>query len=236
MSNELLFRCSRLHSLTTEPKSKADKEKGELSKTAKNMIREIWLEKTYGYKEEVITDELMKGLLCEQDSISLVQKVLGGEFRIKCPTPKSNDFIKGHCDIELKKEDVIEDIKTSYNLRTFFNAELEDVYYGQGQGYMELYGKKNYRLIYCLVPTPEKMILEAKKRLYFKFDCNEDNEDYIKLCEQIDYNNNLILQIPLNERLKIFNFEYNAEYIDKLYKKIIKAREYYKSLSLNSIV
>lgn len=234
-NNLLLFRCSRLHPLTTDPKSKADKDAGELSQTAKSMVREMWLEDKYGYRERVMTDEMMKGLLCEQDSMALVQRVLGGEFRVKSREPKSNNWIKGQCDIELKQEDVIEDIKTSYNLRTFFNAELEDNYFGQGQGYMELYGKRKYRLIYCLVPTPEKMIIEEKKRLFFKFDCNEENEDYIRMCAQIEYNNELILQIPDKDRIKVFEFGYDMEYIDKLYKRIVKAREYYNSLTLTGL-
>lgn len=234
MSKELLlFRCSRLHPLTTEPKEKKAKEAGELSQTAKTMVREMWRENKFGYRERVMTDEMMKGLLCEQDSMALVQRVLGGEFRVKCPEPRSNLFIKGHCDINLKNEDVIEDIKSSYNLRTFHDSELDDGYFGQGQGYMELYAKKNYRLIYCLVPTPEKMIIEEKKRLFFKFDCNEDNQDYQVMCAQIEYNNELILSLKDEERIKVFEFSYDPEYIDKVYKGIVKARNYYDTITLN---
>ena len=79
----LLIRCSQLGQLMTEPKSKADKDAGNLSETAKTLMLEIFLWEKYGYKERVMTDAMMKGLLCEQDSMKLVQDVLGGEFRLK---------------------------------------------------------------------------------------------------------------------------------------------------------
>jgi len=231
---QILIRCSSLGQLMTEPKLKTDKEAGNLSETAKTLVENMWLYNKYGYKEDVMTDEMMKGLICEQDSMALVQSVLGGEFRVKNDERKSNGFIIGSCDIPLKKEDVIEDLKSSYNLRTFFNAEYKqgDAYFSQGQGYMWLWGKKNYRLIYTLVPTPDNYILEQKKRFYYKFNCDETNDDYIKISMQIDRNNELIKEIPENQRVKVFEFKYDEDFIERVKLQHAKAVAYYKTLKL----
>lgn len=226
------FRCSSAHKLLTEPKLKSDKTSGKLSETAKTFIQEMWLQNTYGYAESVMTDEMMKGLICEQDSMALIQSVLGGPFRTRFNTRLKNDYIIGTPDVVLKNENMVEDIKTSWSLRTYMNAELLPAYYTQGQCYMWLTGLTNYRLIYALVPTPAEMILDEQKRLYYKFGCNEDNKDYQRMCEQIERNNSIIDVLPLKDRVKVFEFEFDANYIEVLKTKIEAARTYYEGLHL----
>jgi hypothetical protein len=231
-NKQILFSCHNAHGLLTEPKSKADKDAGLLGETAKTLVKDLWLKNTFGYRERIMTDEMYKGLICEQDSMALVQSVLGGEFRKRYNQRIENDYIIGTPDIVLEHEDCIEDVKTSYNLRTFMNAELTPTYYTQGQCYMWLNGKLNYRLIYCLVPTPSEIILNEQKKLYYKFDCNEENKDYQEMCEQLEHNNSLILKLPIEQRVKVFNFDYNEEHIEKLKVQIDKARIFYNSLKL----
>ncbi len=234
MQNKLLIRASALSRLMSEPKSKADKEAGLLGETAKTLITEIWLNNEYGYKEDVVTDEMMKGLICEQDSMSLVQDVLGGEFRLKNTTYFKNEFIHGTPDIILSKEDYCEDIKTSYNLRTFVDAEYKqgNSYWWQGQAYMWLTGKTKYRLMYCLVETPSDITVEQKKRFYYKFNCDETNQNYIDISMQIDHNNNIISKIPKEKRVKIFEFPFDKEAIEKVKTQHAKALNYYNTLKL----
>ena len=227
----LLIRCSSLGALITEPKLKADKESGNLSETAKGMVLELWLQKKFGYKERVMTDAMMKGLLCEQDSMALVQSVLGGEFRVKNKPTLYNDFICGTPDLVLKSG-VVEDIKTSENLRTFVQSDIDKGYVAQLQGYMALTGLKKARLIYCLVPTPIELVENKKKSLYFKFECNESNPDYIEMCEQIEHNNFLISGIDKKHKVKVFEIERDQEMIDLIYLKVEKAREYFNELKL----
>jgi hypothetical protein len=235
MENNILVRCSKLGALLTNPISKKDKEEGNLSETTKTLAHDIFLRNEFGYKENVYTDEMLKGLYCEQDSMELVQSVLGGEFRKRSGNQLKNKFIQGTPDIVLDSEDVVEDIKTSWDLRTFFNAELSKPYLAQGQGYMWLTGKKKYRLIYCLVPTPQEFILNEKKKLYYKFECNEENIDYKNACDQIDFNNNLILEIPNEKRIKKYEFDFDETIIEEYKRKIIKLREYYSTLSINKL-
>lgn len=234
MQNNILIRASALSRLMSEPKSKADKEAGLLGETAKTLITEIWLNNEYGYKEDVVTDEMMKGLICEQDSMALVQDVLGGEFRTKNTERFTNECITGLPDIILKKDDYDEDVKSSWSLRTYINADFKkgNDYWWQGQGYMWLTGKKNYRLIYCLVPTPDDIIVEQKKRFYYKFNCDETNKDYINISMQIDHNNNIISKIPKEKRVKIFEFPFDKEAIEKVKTQHAKALNYYNTLKL----
>jgi len=229
MENEILFRASQIGRLMTEPKLNVDKLAEKLSETAKSYIEEIWLQNKFGYKEEVMTDEMLKGLICEQDSMELVQKVLGGNFRVKNRENFKNDYLTGTPDIILP--DTVEDLKTSFTIKTFFNSELNSIYYWQGQVYMELTGRKNFRLIYCLVSTPEEIVLDLEKRVYYKFSCDEENPHYKTWIEQIRKNHTFDA-IPAEKRIKVIEFAYNPYDIEKMYRKIDKAREYYKTLTL----
>lgn len=223
------FRCSNVGLLLTEPKLKSDKEACNLSETAKTMIEEKWLFDNFGYKEDILTDEMLKGILSEQDAMQLVQDVLGGAFRKRSKKYLENDYLTGTPDIIL--DDAVEDTKCSFSVKTFFNAECTKLYETQLRCYMALTGVKKARLIYCLVETPAEIIEEQKKKLYYKFGCDEENADYIKMCLQIDKNHDISM-IQKEKRIKVFEFEHEQEFIDKLYLKIEKAREYYNSLTL----
>ena len=231
-NKQILFSCHNAHGLLTEPKAVKDKEAGKLALTTQTLVKDMWLQREFGYKERVMTDEMYKGLICEQDSMALVQSVLGGEFRKRFNQRIQNEYLIGTPDIVLGSEDYVEDVKTSYTLKSFFNAELTDLYHTQGQCYMWLTGKRNYRLIYCLVPTPGEIILNEQKKLYYKFNCNEENKDYQQMSEQVQFNNDLILKLPIEKRVKVFEFGYDETIIEKLKGQIDKARIYYSSLKL----
>lgn len=221
-------RCSGIGQIMTEPKLKVDKEAGNLSETAKGFIEEQWLN-SFGYSEEVITDEIYKGLLCEQDSMALVQQVIGGEFRTKYRERLENEFLTGCPDIILK--DVVEDVKTSFSLRTFRHSEMTKGYEYQLRGYMALTGLKKARLIYCLVDTPDEIVTELKKRVWFRFNCDETNEDYIRISMQIEKNHKPSLMLSPEQRIKVFEIEADPEIEAKIYTQVLKAREYYKTLT-----
>ncbi len=112
--SQLLFRCSSVGALLTSAKKKGET----LSQTAKSLVQAMWLQNNYGYYEHIDNEYMDKGLKMEQDSMELVQAVLGGQFRIKNRERLQNDYLIGTPDIILP--DCIEDIKTSWSLRTFF--------------------------------------------------------------------------------------------------------------------
>lgn len=225
---KLLFRCHNAGALLTEPKLKS--EAGQLSQTAKTMIESMWLKNTFGYREIITTEAMTKGLRLEQESMALAQQVLGGAFRSKNRETLKNDFIIGTPDIILS--DYVEDIKTCYNLRTFFEAEPTKLYLTQAQCYMALTGRKSYRLIYCLVPNTDEAIIKECERVAWQYGRDYENQDYIDHCTQIKLNNDCIKSIPPMQRVKIFEFSYDETVIDMLYKKVELAREYYLTLKL----
>jgi hypothetical protein len=208
----------------------------ELSETAKTMVQDSFLREVYGYDEPVYTKEMLKGLLCEQDSLALVQKLVPSQaFRLKNIERFSNKFAEGVPDVKPLPEGVIEDVKTSWDIRTFFLVrDYPADYYGQGQVYMDLTATDRFRLHYCLVNTPEELIVEMEKKYFFKFGCDENNKHYQEACEKIRQNH-LIEWIPAEFRLKTFEFERDEAYIKELYYRVKHAREYFATLRLNEV-
>lgn len=215
----------------TEPKLKSDKEAGFLSETAKTRIREKWLFDKYGYREFVETDEMLKGKLCEADNMMLTYEVLGGEPRIPFKKKIQNDFIKGIPDIVLNKESCVEDNKTSFTIKTFMDAELSKLYEYQLRGYMWLTGKERARLVYCLIDTPDEILIKLKQRIFYKFNQDIDNSDYVTQVEQIDRNHKYG-HIPKNERVKFFEITRDLAIEDKIKQQVEKCRNYYNTLKL----
>lgn len=226
--DNVLFRCSRLGDLMTSGRKKDEL----LGQTSKSFIEETWLKNKYGYEETIMTDAMLKGHLCESESRVLIHQVLGGEMRLRNEERLNNDYVIGTPDVVLKKEDVVEDIKNSQNIRTYLKSEITKNYYWQAQGYMWLTGKKKYRLIYTLNPDPFEIVEEQKKRLFFKYNCDESNQDYIDFCSQIDKNQNIINSLSKKEKVKVFEIEYSLSDIEKLKNQVEEARKYYETLTL----
>ena len=78
----------------------------------------------------------------------------------------SNDYITGTTDV--CTDNVLADVKTSFDATTFypiyFSNKIDKMYYYQLQGYLWLTGKEAADLTYCLVNTPEFMLLEEIRR------------------------------------------------------------------------
>jgi len=146
-----------------------------LGETAKTVIIKQFAYDHYMYEEILMTPEIEKGLRHESEAITLVQDVFKGELRIKNKKNYYNDWATGTPDLVLN--DVIEDIKCSSNLLTFLKASPTKAYDWQGWGYMWLTGRTKFLLRYCLVPDHEDEILEQEKRYYFKFGCDDSNQD-----------------------------------------------------------
>ena len=182
----MIIRCHKLGQLMTEPKLKADKEAGNLSETAKTYLRDLWLQDTYGYKEPSTPSvEMLKGLMCEADSMSLVQDVLGGAFRVKNLVTYKKGSLRGTPDCILP--DAVEDIKTSWSLRTFYEADgTNSAYYWQAVGYMMLARTSSYRLIYCLVPTPDELMQREINKLLNAYGKNTQHPHFIQAFDNLN--------------------------------------------------
>ena len=189
-----LIRASFVGKIMTEPKLKADKEAGNLSEGAKTELNKLAKQIVYGYRPELNTKPILKGLQCEQDSIDLLNRVFF-TFYEKNEIRISTDCMTGECDI--LGEDFIRDVKSSYSLDTFPAVppydEVEkmrsDDYYWQGVMYMNLYDKPRYEVAYCLVDTPDDLCKYQQPELHlvshipehmrvtiWRFDRNLDDE------------------------------------------------------------
>lgn len=221
---QLKIRAHRAGNLMTEPKLKADKEAGNLSVTAKTYLRELWIEKTYNRRKDVTNKYIEKGLLNEEISIDFAS-LFHNELYEKNEKLFANDFILGTPDI-ITDSHVI-DVKSSYDIFTFANAELTDIYYYQLMCYMELTGMKSAKLIYCLTDAPEATIQRELKKAKWDLQIDDVSELEAKLRRDMCY-----ADIPLDSKVKVFEVAYDASEIEKLYGKIEKAREYFATLSL----
>lgn len=219
MINKIIFRCSSLANIMTNARSKTEI----LGDTAKSECLKTFLGAKYGYHEEIHTDAMMKGKLLESEAIGILSEY-EGTFLKKNTERRSNDYITGECDV-IGKNKVIYDIKISENIRTFFDVdEVSKNYYWQSQGYMELWGIANYKLTYVLMPDTDEMIERKIARLSFHLVGN----DFELAQKQIIHNNQIIKNIPLSDRIKIFNIEYNNKDISSLYERVEECRKYIK--------
>lgn len=192
--DNLLFRCSGLGHIMTEPRSKSET----LSASTKTHLIDLAASFIYKRREEVRNKYLAKGNEREEDSTTLLSVVLN-KFLLQNSERLSNEYITGEIDIfegkSIENADEITDTKTSYSLHTFLHSkfdELNKMYYCQGQGYMWLSKAKKCNIAYCLVNGTDKAIMDEKRKLQWQLGVidpdNTDNEKYINGCKQIEIN------------------------------------------------
>lgn len=154
---EILFRCSSIGRLMTEPKTKAE---GTLSVGAKTYIRELAQQEIFGVEFEFSSKETQKGIEVEDLSIALLNRVRGLSL-IKNTERKSNGLITGECDLFDASRRRGYDLKSSWSAKTFpgWTKDCEEkLYEWQMRGYMWLWDADEWEVNYALVDTPERLI------------------------------------------------------------------------------
>ena len=228
--NKTLIRSSSVGYLMTEPQAKADKDAGNLSKTAKTHLLEIYIAEKYGRRKDVQTKQMKKGIQVEDDSIALLSEYMGKTFS-KNSERFTNDYITGHPDIlDLSESGLkIWDVKSSYDLFTFLGnlpEKLKDLYYWQLQSYMWLTGAVESSIAYCLVNTPFGIIEQEKKSLLYRMDViSEESPEYVLEASKLKLNM-MFDDIDIKERILIFPVQRNEEDIQLIQDKVEKARAY----------
>ena len=199
--------------------------------TAMSYIRSVWLRNEFNYEEPIVSHEMIKGIQCEDEAIGVLSRQVPGGFRVKNEDSFADDWFTGTPDVIL--DEVVEDTKVSWTLRTFIETQKPDpIYYAQGQVYMALTGRKRFRVVYVLVPTPFEIVEEEKKRFFFKFNCDEQNPHYLKAIEQVDAMHNAVNLISESQRIRVFEFDRNEQYLETLRLRVEQARKVYDSLTL----
>lgn len=227
-ASKIKFRASSTGYLMVEPKSKNEL----ISETTKTHLVDVFVSNKYGRNTDIHTRYTTKGLMVEEDSITLYSRFKKC-FYLKNDQHLENDFIKGTPDLfvgeSISKAEIIIDVKSSWDIFTFFRATQEKLnkqYYWQLQSYMALTGAKNAILAYCLVNTPDTLINDEKRKLLWKMNAGtEDNELYQEACVELErlmtYDD-----IPLEERVFEIVIERNDADIERLYQRVAQCREY----------
>lgn len=213
------FRCSGLSNLMTNGRKKDEL----LGETAKSYLRDIYIQETFGRDRsyQTISKYTKKGTMVESDSLDLVEKVTGQKY-FKNAKHLENDFIQGTPDIILPER--IVDIKSSWDLWTFSGVTGEQAYkdyFYQLFGYMWLTGTREADLMYCLVNTPEELIVDDLYRLSYVI---QDTEPL-----RVNY---IFDDIAPELRFKKYVFEFAQDVADQVTERVEAAREYLKGLSL----
>lgn len=231
-----LFRCSSVGHLMTEPRAKKDKDAGNLSEGAKTHLIDIFVSAKYGRQTEIQNRYVNKGLMVEEDSITLYSRVKKTFFK-KNERHLANEFIKGTPDLftglEIESADSIIDVKSSWDIFTFFRThtkEINSLYWWQLQGYMALTGASKATLAYCLINTPVMLINDEKRKLMYKMGCvTEESDEFVKACDELD-KAMIYDDIPLSERMIEFEVPRDNDAIQSLYERIARARQFLNEL------
>lgn len=204
----------------TEPRSKSET----LSETTKTYLLEVYAYLKYGRRKEIVNEYVKKGLMVEEQAITLYSRVTGDLF-IKNKKSFPNDYIIGTPDL---LTDPIIDIKSSWDLFTFLEAKvspLNKAYYWQLQSYMWLTGVKNAKLVYCLVDTPDQIINDQKRRFMWNANQIDESELTVEAFEEIERNCKFE-DIPMSDRIHTIDIAYNPEDIERLKTRIDECRNY----------
>ena len=210
----------------------AQKDEEFLSKSCQAYLIKTYALEKYNRIKDIETKEMVKGIVVEDNSIELFS-IMEGKIYEKNKTRLSNEMVSGTPDLfdgeSIDQATRVIDIKSSYDIETFLKnvtQPLPSIYYWQLQGYLWLTSAKVGVISYCLVNTPESIVNQQAEYLLRKLDvATTDNQryqkEYAKMVRNMTFDD-----IPMEERIIRIEVERNDDDIEKIYKKVIKCREY----------
>lgn len=206
--NNVLFRCSSLGKLMTNPTAAAAKAGESLSVGAKTYIRQLVAQDVFGVDFEVSSKQMEKGVLVEDDSIQLLNRVRGLQLT-KNTEHRTNGHIYGSCDLYDAERQRGHDVKSSWSFATFPITEgdcIDPLYEWQMRGYMWLWDADEWEVNYCLVDTPEHLTTYEPATMHF------------------------VSHVPEHQRLTTWTIKRDKSAEDAIAEKVIAAREYFASV------
>lgn len=198
-----------------------------LSDTCKTHLCDVYTRIKYGRIEDIKSKYLTKGLLMEEDAITMYSE-LTGEFYKKNDSRLSNGWIEGETDFF--DDDTCIDTKVNWSIFQFNRVvakPIKPLYHWQLEGYCWLWGRPNGKLVYCLLNTPEHLIAMEEKKLLYDFVGSK--EDYEEACKELRHNH-IYDDIPLKERVRQFNIVACKDRRAALQKRIISCRKFLNDL------
>ena len=206
-----LFRCSSLHKLIGDGRSKA----AVISDTAKSAIRDIVKEDLYGFRSFTGNQYTQKGNLLEDLAIEMSGKMRLRNYQ-KHVGRVENELITGECDVLDLKNKLIIDTKCTWDIGThpfFADEAMEKVkkagYDVQMQAYMWLYGCDVANIDFWLFPCPPELLNGW-----------DDIDQLVHLVEKID----------IRDRKTTVAIERDEAIIQKIKDKVPHCQEYYAKL------
>ena len=206
-----LFRCSSLHKLIGDGRSKA----AVISDTAKSAILDIVKEDLYGFRSFTGNQHTAKGNLLEDLAIEMSGKMRLRNYQ-KHVGRVENELITGECDVLDLKNKLIIDTKCTWDIGThpfFADEAMEKVkkagYDVQMQAYMWLYGCDVANIDFWLFPCPPELLNGW-----------DDIDQLVHLVEKID----------IRERKTTVVIERDEAIIQKIKDKVPHCQEYYEKL------
>lgn len=264
-------RLATKKTLTTNQQERLDEllekrdKKPELSVGAKTYIKDVWLWYEKGFKEpELHTKQIRKGKNGEEDGINLISFVDGVMYANNNQKPNGGRITKnnltGACDVvtyfKIVDKKIVDDIKASWNPKTFMNTDYSTKEEWQGRSYMYLYDADIFRLRRVLVDCPPDVLEDEYHRFRHLNKLTEKHIFDNDLLEQLKQGSvsevypkeqKLVEQFYTNflyensgrytkeERVKTFAFQ-RDEYLEEILLKSIElGLEYYKTITLNMI-
>jgi len=190
------------------------------------------IEQKYGRRAQVVTDQMQKGIVVEEKSITLLTDVTDVLYQ-KNKENLSNEWATGTPDIV--NNDLVVDIKSAWDFHSFFKAEGVETKTGLLTGYgwqlmvyMWLTGKKRATLAYCLVDTPEDIYLGLEYSARWKFQGLDENPEYDKYCAELRKLHHFD-DMPKEDRVRTWSLDYDEEKIEQLKNRVELIREYLKT-------
>jgi len=206
-----LFRCSSLHKLIGDGRSKA----AVISDTAKSAIRDIVKEDLYGFRSFTGNQYTQKGNLLEDLAIEMSGKMRLRNYQ-KHVGRVENELVTGECDVLDLKNKLIIDTKCTWDIGThpfFADEAMEKVkkagYDVQMQAYMWLYDCDVANIDFWLFPCPPELLNGW-----------DDIDQLVHLVEKID----------IRERKTTVVIERDEAIIQKIKDKVPHCQEYYAKL------
>lgn len=227
-ADKILFRCSQLGKIMTEPRSKSET----LSETTKSYLTELFVSAKYGREKELENKYITKGLRVEESSITAYTLKTGTMF-FKNEERISDDHFIGTPDLfigkSIKEAEKIIDVKSSWSIWTFFANhpdKINKMYVHQLHGYMALTGAKESELGYCLIDTPMELVNDERRKLMWKMGIMDDMNPLYMEAEAKLENNLLFPDIPIEDRVLIVPVERNNDLITAMRERVELCRWY----------
>lgn len=204
------FTASEIYKLFVEPKTKADKDAGNWSETAKGYIKSKAVEEKYGFRENIVNKAMEHGIITEAEGFDRFKLTTGQDWSLVSKQFFSiNEYSGASPDGVLYDGlDIISvcDIKCPQP-QTFFDLKID---YREGK---EIESKYFYQLQMQMMAT----------KCDSAFLCYYLAEQFVDTyTNAIDYD---FTDIPLEDRMIILSVQKDQKVQDQMIEKIEKAQE-----------